>query len=209
MKRFLAIAAVIILCVSISYAQFDFHVFAGVNSSSLGIDITGSPTESDKNRVEEFYGSSILPYIGFKGEYDLSKSIALNLESQLSYKGQKSNKIDFNERSLYIDLIPSIDFKLFSGVRLGLGVYGSLRMHTYFSEKFTVSELGFYRDTWDYGGVASVSFELNRMTLRASYFHGLHKINTTLEYFGFVHRRYRVYQFGIGYRISSGDTEGK
>lgn len=185
-----------------------YNVFVGINSTSLVPRLGDSFLESEKSEINNFYQSSILPFVGIQSKFRLTGNLAFNVESQISFKGQKRNEIDYKERSLYFDLIPSVDVNLFKGLNFGIGGYVGIRAHSYFSEKFTVNLKEFQRSDWDYGAMVFVSYAFDRLMLRFSYFHGLNPVNKRLYNFGggpsstLVGKQYKVYQIDVGYRIN-------
>ena len=214
MKRCLSIIALSFILVNTTYSQLKLKAFAGINISSLEDKFDENISDADQLTLESFYHRLISPSIGMQFQLDLSKMVNFNVESQLILKGQKQSEDKHVERSLYIELIPSIGVNFWNDFNFGLGPYVGIRPYTYFSEKNAPSTIIYIRDDWDYGGMASLSYDVERMTFRIAYYYGLNTIYRVffpIEDFNkslIIDKRNRVFQFGIGYALNANKESG-
>ena len=215
MKRCLSIIAALFILLNTSYGQMKLKAFAGINVSSLANIYSQDLLRDDQLRLESYSKSVINPSIGIQMQFDLSEKVNFNLESQFNFKGQKYGDDNYVERSLYVEFIPSIDVNIWNGFSFGLGYYIGVRPYTYFSDKNSISLADYYRNDWDYGGMVSMSYNVERLTFRMAYYHGLKTIYTDIfpiEDFNKwikLDKQNRVYQFSVGYTLCTKKSNAK
>lgn len=205
MKRCLSLIVLSFIILNSTFCQTKFKAFIGTNVSSIEDNLSFNISEEDEMELESIFEGVILPFAGFQLDIGLTKKLSINLESQLSFKGQKQRNTDYVERSLYVKLIPSFNIDIYKGLNVGIGPYEAYRPYTYFSEKSSPSSIIYLRENWDSGGMVSLSYELNKVSFRLAYYHGF----STVYSFNFpfddgdswanVEKKNKTIQLGIGY----------
>jgi hypothetical protein len=213
MKRCLSIIAFVFILFNTSYSQLTFKAFAGVNITSLEDENELNISDAEQASLDSDFHRLLNPSLGIQMQFYSKERINLNLESQFIVKGQGYGENNKVERSIYIELIPTIDIDLGKGFSFGLGPYLGFRPYTYFSEKNSVSTASYIRNDWDYGGIASASYNVKRLTFRFAYFAGSNTVFRDIfpiknsNKLVMLSKRNRVMQFSIGYTLRSNQSK--
>ena len=217
MKKPILLTLLLIMGYGSAQSQFRFDFFSGLNLTSLRpaeympIAVSESEMEELVASIGERHQNRILPFIGLRFQYEIFNKLLVNLEPQLSLKGQKWQGPEHSELSIYYDIVPSISYEFMDNTLLSVGGYVGFRTSTRFTD-FYPSTASMLRTDRDNGLMLSLEHYVHSFILRASYYHGLGNIGTTKRSwtddetppFVSVIFKHRLFQLGIGYRFIKG-----
>lgn len=188
-------------CHSIS-AQVVLKTYLGGGISSPDVSFLKGTDNEQKERIENFYESISIPYLGIQLENKFSNNISFNIDLQSSIRGLKvPDRAGHYYKVIYLDFISSVDVNLSKSFKIGTGPYISSNIVDLTKTPPIANGLG--RKDWDYGFFTSMTIVINKFSFRLSYLHGLYKafIGLPNSY------RHRTFQLGIGYTLISKRSE--
>lgn len=122
MKKFALLIFAITITFQAAYAQFGVGVSAGLNNST--VEIKGD-TEISPDPTYHYF-------IGLSPNYAINDKFSVNMDLQYSGKGfifsfDTGDELTMETKLRYLDFIPEVQYHIFPGLSLGIGVnYGLL-----------------------------------------------------------------------------------
>lgn len=195
-----------------AYSQLSLGICSGLNLPTVKFyNLNFAGVELEEGIRPDFF-------VGLSPKYEIYKRISVRLDIQYSRKGYKVSNIgsdDSKFRYEYIDVIPEIDFKLFSFLSFGTGV----------NTAFLIQESQKFDNTWysgdnletiqvfDFGLVGTIRGEFKNFNVFFRYNHGLSNITNILftNFEGYpirnVQQKNKNFQVGIDYEFSFGKNK--
>ncbi len=192
---------VFIFCFAqLMHGQVSIRAFIGANDAWQANRTFLPFNPTDLELLNEHFSSILLPYGGLQIQKKISQRFDLNLESQISFKGEQAESNKYKIKFMYLKLIPSVEFEIFKGFKCGAGVFGGIRIKEYlpFYLPLHKPNTNFY----DFGGMASLAYSYQKLTFRAAYYLST---NVSYHYKMDAKKKNRVFQIGVGYRIFGTD----
>jgi len=117
--NFLFILFLILVSINNSLAQFSMSAEAGINRSALVFSVKG---------LEDFW---VNPFLGVQTHFKQNEKLQFNIATSLSARGYSEYRflsLAYRYKLVYLDVIPSIEYKPINWLGIGLGFYGSAKL---------------------------------------------------------------------------------
>lgn len=205
MKKYFLIGIFFFLLFHGSKAQVSIKAISGVNIAWQGISLNNNVDLSAFEELNDLNGRVVKPFVGLQLNHNVNHFLDLNFEFQVSLKGQRSISGSYSETLSYLKYVQTFDIDVLKNLKFGGGMFWGLMMASEFEEIGPQSSIR--REKWDAGMVSSISFVMNRFTLRVVYYHSITSLyrqnlfNSFGGFFGSSGKKNRTLQFGLGYTI--------
>ena len=154
-------------------AQFGLDISAGINNSN--VEYKNLAIKSSDIR----YGY----FIGLAPNIKLGKRFKFLVDLQYSQKGFQEtilNTVTVQNRIIYLDIIPEVEFKMFNFLSIGTGFNYGIKTKLEFKDNITDWQSGNGIDflkSYDFGLTGKVKVNFWRIFAFARYNHGLRNID--------------------------------
>jgi len=163
--------------------------------------VFSSFSSTNLDSFDNQFTSILLPYVGLQFQKKIGKGFELNLESQISLKGEQVANGGYSIKFMYLKLIPSLEFEIAKGIKCGAGIFGGVKLKEYLPEfRQFIQSINLY----DYGGMASLSYSFKKITFRFAY---QQSINVAYSLYLRSKKKNRVFQLGVGYRLVGAESK--
>lgn len=161
------------LTISTSFGQFGFDVSAGINNSKVKLE--GFELRSTDSRNGYF--------VGLAPNYKFGSRFKVLVDLQLSQKGFQEvilNSVTVENRIIYFDIIPEVEFKMFNFLSIGTGVNYGIKTKLEFKDDIMGWQSGNgidFAKSYDFGLTGKIKVNFWRIFGFARYNHGLSNID--------------------------------
>ncbi len=103
---------------------------------------------------------------------------------------------------MYLKLIPTIEFRIFKELKIGVGIFGGIKIKDFLQKlpAINMSSRNYY------GGMSSLSYGHKKVIFRVVYYHSKNVLHL---YKLKVKKKNRVFQLGIGYILFGTDPKAQ
>jgi hypothetical protein len=162
-----------VLSLGSAFGQLGLDISAGINNSSVEFKNLAIKSSDARNGY----------FVGLAPTYKIGKRFKVLVDLQYSQKGFQEtilNTVEIQNRIIYFDIIPEVEFKMFNFLSIGTGVNYGIKTKLEFKDDITDWQNGNGVDflkSYDFGLTGKIKVSFSKLFAFARYNHGLSNID--------------------------------